>query len=136
MRISNIDEEQYTPKRLQISHVGTKFPSSDEVRVSVTTARSLVANDSVWSAEPSARRPDASDSVRSVDNAVLNPHPTVFRPHATDLVRSAITSDVPDISNATDVVRRVNLLLAEENFKELPPKCDCVSSVRSNGCLL
>ena len=40
--------------------------------------------------------------MRSVDK---NPHTTVFRPHASDVERSAVRSDVPDISIATDVVR-------------------------------
>ena len=43
--------------------------------------------------------------MRIVVNAIQNPHATVLRPHATYVVRNAATSDVPDISNATDVVR-------------------------------
>ena len=82
-----------------------EMPSSNEVRVSVTTACSPVANDPVRSAEPSARSRVASDSVRSVDNAVLKPHAPVYRLQASDVVRSAVTSDVTDKSNATDVVR-------------------------------
>ena len=97
------------------------MPSSDEVRSANPSARSPVANDPLRSPELSARSPDAdkpvrtaepsarsrvaSDSVRSVDNAVLNPHATVFRHHAGNVACSTVTSDFPDISDATYEVR-------------------------------
>ena len=71
------------------------------------SARNCNANEPVRSAKPSARSPVARDSVRSVGNVVLSPQATVFRPQASDVVRSAVTSDVPDRSNATDYILSV-----------------------------
>ena len=79
------------------------MPSSDGVRVSVTTARSPNVIDLVRSAEPSARNHVASDSVWSVDSAVLNPHATVYRPHTSDVVRSDATLINVTDSNAVNV---------------------------------
>ena len=81
------------------------MPSSDEVRRIDTPARRPHAIDPVRSVESSVRNPDTIDSVRSTDNSVLNPHAAVYKPLGSNVIRSAVTSDAPDHSNATDVVR-------------------------------
>ena len=67
------------------------------MRSAEPSARNCDANDLVRSAEPSAR---SHDVVRS---AVTSDFPD--NSNATDVVQSAVTLDVPHISDATDVVR-------------------------------
>ena len=118
--MSNIDNEQHPQKKATDNLRRDAMPYSDEVRSAEPLDRSPDTIDPVQSAEPlahnhdanelvrsaelSARSRVASDCVRSADNAVLNPPATVYKPLATDVIRSVVTSDVPDISNATYVV--------------------------------
>ena len=84
------------------------------------------------SAEPSAPSRVASESVPSVDNAVLNPQATVFRPQPSDVVRSAVTWDFPDKSTATDVIRSA----VTSNVPNISNATDVVRASLSDATLI